>query len=417
MFLLVGLYQEANPKRAAEFAECVRRNALNPHIAQLTVFLEGGLTAELARATLPSLNTERVVLIEHGRRVTFNFLIEYANRNLAGRPVILANTDICFDETLELISDITLDGQLLCLSRWDEATDGSVRLYEQANSQDAWVFEPPLPRIPAPFGLGMPGCDNRLAYEAERVGLALSNPSRSVRARHLHLSGVRNYTSGDRIPGPYRFVPPSFLGSRTRATATTRQGIEQFPSHRGRRSEELAETRYRDLKQLLAQTLGTPLSSGLRRELHSALISRMEQPSRDSSAPLAAVTFREVMGYQLACLVRGATTHWNDSRPLVAITPELEGLRYTQVVANHAAPVEITFQSAGRLYVLAARGWEGYEPAAAFLDDAGWREPLEPLRTQDGTVFDVWSLEAGEGERITVPTQVMLVGRELSKVP
>ena len=85
-------------------------------------------------------------------------------------------------------------------------------------------------------------------------------------------------------------------------------------------------------------------------------------------------------------------------------------------MANHATPVAIEFRSGGRLYVLAARGWEGFAPAAAFLDAAGWREPFEPMRTRDGTTFEVWSLVAEAGERLEVPTQVMLVSDELVRL-
>jgi hypothetical protein len=57
---------------------------------------------------------------------------------------------------------------------------------------------------------------------------------------------------------------------------------------------------------------------------------------------------------------------------------ELSGICFTQVVANFSRPVEIQFQTAGRALVLASPGWESYAPAASYLNDTGWREPLEP---------------------------------------
>jgi hypothetical protein len=119
------------------------------------------------------------------------------------------------------------------------------------------------------------------------------------------------------------------------------------------------------------------------------------------------------MGYTLALLEGGVSTHNNDPRPLVSVPSELAGLPFTQVVANHAEPVEIEFRTSGRLFVLAAPGWEGYGPAAEFLGDAGWRDSIEPLRTRDGTTFEVWSLYADAGERLQLPTQVMLAAAEL----
>ena len=120
------------------------------------------------------------------------------------------------------------------------------------------------------------------------------------------------------------------------------------------------------------------------------------------------------MGYSLARMALGISTHNNDARPIASVPQELEGLLFTQVVANHSAPVEVEFVNAGKVYALAAPGWEGYAPAANFLDGAGWREPMELLRTSTGTVFEPWSLFAERGERLVLPTQVMLVSREIS---
>ena len=131
---------------------------------------------------------------------------------------------------------------------------------------------------------------------------------------------------------------------------------------------------------------------------------------------MATVAFRETMGYTLARLECGASTHNNDPRPLVSVPSELGGMQFTQVVSCHSAPVEIEFRTPGRLFVLAAPGWEGYAPAAAFLDDVGWREPIEPLRTGNGTLFEPWCLAAKAGERLVIPTQVMLAATELIRL-
>jgi hypothetical protein len=101
---------------------------------------------------------------------------------------------------------------------------------------------------------------------------------------------------------------------------------------------------------------------------------------------------------------------------LVFVPVELADLAFTQVVANHATPVEVEFRTRGRLFVLAAPGWQGYASAAEFLDDAGWRDSIEPLRTRDGTTFEVWSLYAEGGERLQVPTQVMLAAAQLLRL-
>ena len=156
--------------------------------------IEGSFAQEELLSFLGALAAPKLWLISHGRRLTYRELFSFANRHLAGRRVAISNADIFFDESLEALANCDLCGQLLCLSRWDVQPDGSARLFEHPCSQDAWVFDAPIREFPCDFHLGVPGCDNRLAAEAQQAGLKISNPARSVRACHLHLSGVRRYS-------------------------------------------------------------------------------------------------------------------------------------------------------------------------------------------------------------------------------
>jgi hypothetical protein len=415
MILLVGFYQDVNPIRTQEFVECVRRNAANPFVDRIVVFLEEALTAFDACASFPILAHRKVCLVGHGRRLTYCDLFEYANRHFAGRLIALANADIYFDATLAALDDRPLAGRMFCLSRWDETSPGVQRHFDRSDSQDAWLFESPLPRIEGSFHLGAPGCDNRIAYEAERAGLLVSNPSRTIRACHLHTSEIRRYTPQDRVEGPTRMVPASFLTEAPEVGTTDISLLDGFPSHRSYRARRTLGERCTEVEGAVAPffdgLVPPPLSQAIRRAVAARL--SMERPV---DLPLAAVGFRESMGYTVARLKLGVSTHNNDPRPLTAVPPSLANLRFTQVVANHAAPVEIEFRSSGRIFVLAATGWEGYAPVAAFLDAAGWREPMDSLHTRDGTSFEVWSLVASQDERVVVPTQAMLVAEDLVRL-
>lgn len=200
MYLLVGHYRDPAPTRAAELAECLRRNLENPHIRAIHLLAEGPPGAiELA--------DPKITVFPHGRRITYRDLFDHANSHLAGETVLIANADIFFDETLTRVLDHSLADSMLCLSRWDEQPSGPPVHFARPDSQDAWIFRAPIRPFPCDFHLGILGCDNRLAFEAARAGLALSNPSRSIRARHLHSSGVRRHSERDRLQGGYRNVP------------------------------------------------------------------------------------------------------------------------------------------------------------------------------------------------------------------
>jgi len=349
MILLTGLYEDADPRRTAELLECLRRNLENEHLEEIHLFAEESLEVERFVRDYPVLAAPRVRLFERGRRVKYADLFAHANEHLRGRRVIIANADIYFDETLARLEGHDLAGRLLCLSRWDVQPDGSVRFFDHPSSQDAWVFQAPIREFACDFHLGLPGCDNRLAWEAERAGLALSNPSRTLRACHLHLSGVRRYSEGQRLHGPTRPVHAGFL----------------------------------------------------------------DPPRPAPALACASVAFRESMGYTVGRLEAGVSSHNNEPRPFSSIPKTLAGLEFTQVVSMSASPVEVEFLTSGKLYVLVGNDWDGYYPATEWLSEHGFRENLPQVETRRGTGFEVWSLAGEAGERFVLPTQVMLAAERL----
>lgn len=416
MILLTGFYQEASAERAGEFVECLRRNSANESIEQICLVIEDDTPADRLRARGAPFFDPKVRLVSHGRRLTYAALFDIANREYAGHVVIVANADIFFDETLAQLEGESLAGTMLCLSRCEDDGQGRLQLYEAPNSQDAWIFETPLPPIAAAFELGMPGCDNRIAHEAACAGLKVLNPSRSIRAVHLHASRVRNYTEQHRLRGPYKFVAPSFLGPAGEGARTHWPPESQYASHRGRQLEAAVRARARPVERQLREHLGGPLPRALRSALRAALAERMAPLPLPAALPLAGVGFRETMGYRVVRMTAGESTHVNDPRPIASFPPALEGLQFTQVVANDASPVDLEFLTSGRLFALSGRGWYGYAIATAFLDDAGWRNASDTVVTRNGTVFDVWTLAGRQGETVTLPTQVMLATHELVKM-
>jgi hypothetical protein len=573
VILLTGLYHDPEAGRRAEFIECLSRNASNPHIEEIHAFVEDG--------SHPRLDSPKIKIVPHGRRLTYQDLFAYANRCFVGRSVIIANADIFFDGSLARLTGYELAGRLLCLSRWDVAQDGGARFFDHAMSQDAWIFQAPIRDLRCAFPLGVPGCDNRLAWEAARTGLALSNPSRSIRALHLHLSQVRRYTERERLPGAVTAVPSSFLGTpwlwyvvpcmgrlgdlrrtidsilgqprssyilvdyaspdgagawvqehRPQARVVTcgprpgfhgaearnlgaaaadgdailcfldadvsaspefsryalanfepgcflapgcadqglhsalvcgkrdfdraggfdqafldwgqevldlraslrRAGLaerllpdgllahnagDRETSHAAaasRRTTLAIHSVYRQVKNaIIAETADFGPSSAALREIYQAIACRQAAAKLRTEYPCARVTFRENMGYTVARLKAGASSHNNDSRPFTDIPEPLAGRWFTQVVARSASPVEVEFLTAGKLYVLAGTDWDGYQLATDWLRKAGRVEPMRPVQTGRGTSFEVWSVMGESGDRIVFPTQVMLVADELKE--
>jgi hypothetical protein len=403
MILLAGFYEDKDARRLGELLDCLRRNLENVWLDEIHLFVEEPVALHELVSRHKLLASAKVRLIEHGRRVTYRDMFAYANSRLRGRRVIIANADIFFDHTLARLDGYDLSGKLLCLSRWDVQADGSACFFDHPSSQDAWVFQAPIREFPCDFHLGLPGCDNRLAWEAGQAGLRLSNPSRSLRAYHLHLSRIHRYHERQRLTGPTRDVPAGFLD------APDSRAVEQQEMNRA------VHAAYRRAKSaILEETGGNSISRSTLRELYNAgsrrhLIARGLSPE----APCASVAFRETMGYTVARLEAGVSSHNNDPRPFKMIPEPLAGLQFTQVVSSIVSPVEVEFLTPGKLYVLVGNDWDGSQTAKAWLCQTGFREGLPPLETRRGNGFEVWSLVGEAGETFVLPTQVMLAAERL----
>lgn len=186
MILIQQTYRSPDPLRQAELDEARAINAACPAIDE--VCLVAGSE----------------------RRWTFADLFGLAAERFSGRACVVANSDISFDGTLAQAGEILRPGVLVALTRWDDATAPSMDGRTDAaaarffsHSQDAWIFVAgALPPLRADFQLGIPWCENRLAYEAAAAGAIVLDPALSIRARHHHATNVRTWRRGDAYRGP-----------------------------------------------------------------------------------------------------------------------------------------------------------------------------------------------------------------------
>ncbi len=152
-------------------------------------------------------------------RPTFNELFALCKPDAVN---VIANSDIYFDQdSVDLLHNLG-SKECFALSRWDEEEFGRYRLWDHADSQDAWCFRGIPQGIDAPFTMGIPGCDNNIAWLIDQAGYVVRNPSRTIRAYHLHNVEWRSYLADpegkarggqkmERIPPPYKLVKPTTL--------------------------------------------------------------------------------------------------------------------------------------------------------------------------------------------------------------
>lgn len=185
--LITSYYQDSNLDRRKEIDFCFFKNSI--------------------------LSNVNFIVLESQKRVKFSEYFEHINKITKQDDVnIVCNSDIYFEEEI-LLSEKIKEDQVFALSRWDLQTNGSIKFFDRFDSQDAWIFRGKIKPIYADFYMGYRGCDNRLAHELAQSGYQVFNPSKTLKAIHVHTSNIRNYTYNDKlfVPGPYKSIDPRFL--------------------------------------------------------------------------------------------------------------------------------------------------------------------------------------------------------------
>lgn len=187
--LFINYYKDTNSVRQKELDYCIFKNISNQF-----------------------LNT---VVINSQDRLTFEYFFKKINLISGPDDInVVSNSDIYLDETIMLAEKMGKN-QCFALSRWDSLSNGTVKHFNRADSQDTWVFKGKIKEnLAANFNMGFRGCDNRLAHEIRKAGYNISNPSLTIKTYHVQNSNIRNYTvTSDKflVQGPYLTITPEHL--------------------------------------------------------------------------------------------------------------------------------------------------------------------------------------------------------------
>lgn len=206
--LVTTLFNETRPERVEEYLRCLDRNIAHDMIAEVVVCYDATRDEEGERVILKAIRDRPVRVKTYSTRPTMAELVQLASEEYAGRPVILSNADIYFDETLRFLPSIDLSDSMLCLTRWEGGPGVSSAVTRVPGCYDTWIFRAPAPPFEADYPLGTFRCDGRFVHEAERAGLHAINPSLTIRAFHDHASSIRHWPGEPQVEGPSREIPP-----------------------------------------------------------------------------------------------------------------------------------------------------------------------------------------------------------------
>lgn len=199
MILIINWYIDPDPKRHEELEECLLRNIDNPYIERIIALSEEGTEI---------VDHPKVMPVAFDGRPSYTDFFRIGNQYDGVK--VLANSDIFFDDTIELANRIK-ERQFFVLCRYEVDVSGNVKFSDNIGMHDVWIWRG-INNIQTSMGLGRWGCDHHIAGLMVREGWAVFSPSKSIRSFHLHNSGVRRYVQ-EPILRPVAHVTPDTIES------------------------------------------------------------------------------------------------------------------------------------------------------------------------------------------------------------
>jgi hypothetical protein len=200
--LITSYYRTGNNDRDYEIDHVLIKNLNSNLFEKIILFCDSNCR--------PLLEDNRLEFIDTLKRSTYLDFFKTGNL-YENKIIIIANSDIFFDESINLSEKYVKNGEeILALTRYEynynkyQYKEDFKGMIMGCDSQDSWVYLSPLyiDNMDIDFGLGVPGCDNRIAYELSK-NYIVKNPSFSIRTYHFHESNVRNYNPNNRLNGNY----------------------------------------------------------------------------------------------------------------------------------------------------------------------------------------------------------------------
>lgn len=214
IYLFLQYYVDPIRARQKEIETCLKYNAENVHIEKVILLNEKHYKFKELGNTNPKI--QQIII---NKRLMYGDVFHYVNENKLKGYIIIANSDIFFDETLEKLkySNLHSSRKMMALLRYeyDPSNKYNSRLFgPRYDSQDTWIFhtnhfvEPGEEKLFG-FNLGKPGCDNKMVYLMNALNMEVINDPAVIKTYHYHKSNIRNYTSKEVLPLPWGVVVPA----------------------------------------------------------------------------------------------------------------------------------------------------------------------------------------------------------------
>lgn len=205
MNLLTTLYNMSYDNRFEEVKKVIKCNILNSAFKKVYIFFED---FNPDNKQYNFLKHKKVHIINVKYRQMYSEMIKFANDNLKGEYVVISNTDILFDKTINRLSEIDFyDKKIIALTRWNKIEDNSkiFKLELQYKKTVAWSYDTYIFQSPIDVNLetldievGIAGCDILLVKRLEiDNNFIIRNPCIDIRTYHIDNTDRNRYLAFD----------------------------------------------------------------------------------------------------------------------------------------------------------------------------------------------------------------------------
>lgn len=199
IIFITQYYVPKNEERKKEINECLINNLNNDIINEIHLFIE----KDYDFSFLENTNKNKLKLIKTDKRLSFYKAFNYSNDFSENDIIILANSDIYFNNTLSEIYNLDYENKFYALNRYDIKNNKLV-LFDNVGSQDTWIWKPPINiiinnnindyfDINDGIILGIGGCDNRIFKIVYDSGYEVKNASDKIQTIHNHKNDYREW--------------------------------------------------------------------------------------------------------------------------------------------------------------------------------------------------------------------------------
>lgn len=182
--------------RSKELEASLVNNISSPFVEKLHLFLDD--EDALNRVKELSNNSEKVVIIEVGKKPKYNDFFKYILDNLKNKICMITNSDIyLFECDNRLIESANINMIAYALTRYEY--DMSCPLIDNyQGSHDCYIFnskfiDEKIINEHTDFNQNLPGIETHIIKNFCDNGFKVYNPCRQIKIIHLHKTQLRNH--------------------------------------------------------------------------------------------------------------------------------------------------------------------------------------------------------------------------------